>query len=180
MPLSERYQAANDRSAEHFGRTTIAEVEWFLYDRRADRDRGPVKPSLAVRVTADDGAEGACDLPLWNRREYRVENQQGIESTLLGRDPFDREGIWESLYAQQCPLFLLSCVDVALWDLFGRVEGQPVHALLGTQRDQVKAYRSTQFNIGPPGDLRGRRGAHEGARLAGVQDPPLSGLGRPE
>jgi L-alanine-DL-glutamate epimerase-like enolase superfamily enzyme len=34
----------------------------------------------------------------------------------------------------------LSGIDIALWDLFGKVTNQPVHRLLGTAQESVRAY----------------------------------------
>jgi L-alanine-DL-glutamate epimerase-like enolase superfamily enzyme len=69
---------------------------------------------------------------------------------LLGEDPLDRERFWQWLWAAKTPENLLSVIDVALWDLLGRVTGLPVYKLLGGCRDKVKAYASTYPNMGSP------------------------------
>lgn len=48
-----------------------------------------------------------------------------------------------------------SALDIALWDLLGKALGQPVHVLLGSQRERVPAYASAGL-YGPgkgPADL---------------------------
>jgi L-alanine-DL-glutamate epimerase-like enolase superfamily enzyme len=47
---------------------------------------------------------------------------------------------------------VVSVVDLALWDLAGRVTGLPVHKLLGGARHKVKAYASSVNNLGLPED----------------------------
>jgi L-alanine-DL-glutamate epimerase-like enolase superfamily enzyme len=69
---------------------------------------------------------------------------------LAGNDPFDRERIWQQLWAAKLPENVCSVIDLALWDLAGRVTGLPVHKLLGGARDRVKAYASSFNNLGMP------------------------------
>jgi L-alanine-DL-glutamate epimerase-like enolase superfamily enzyme len=82
--------------------------------------------------------------------EERGHLAQAIRPLLIGQDPFDRERFWQWLWAAKTPEHLLSVVDLALWDLLGRVAGLPVHKLLGGCRDRVKAYASTYPNMGSP------------------------------
>jgi L-alanine-DL-glutamate epimerase-like enolase superfamily enzyme len=45
---------------------------------------------------------------------------------------------------------MMSGVDIALWDIAGKVFGQPIHKLLGAKyRDSVRAYASTLFRPTP-------------------------------
>jgi L-alanine-DL-glutamate epimerase-like enolase superfamily enzyme len=69
---------------------------------------------------------------------------------LIGQDPFDREKFWQLLWAAKTPENLWSVVDMALWDLLGRVTNLPIYKLLGGCRDRVRAYGSTYPNMGPP------------------------------
>ena len=71
---------------------------------------------------------------------------------LAGRDPFDREYIWQQLWLSKLPENVVSVVDLALWDLAGRATGLPVHKLLGGARDKVKAYASSVNSLGRPED----------------------------
>ena len=52
-------------------------------------------------------------------------------------------GSGSSTATDEFPIWLFGVVDVALWDLEGRVLGVPVHRLLGTYRDSIPAYAST-------------------------------------
>lgn len=130
-----------------------------------------------TKVSTDEGAEGYYFgghfdgdrvglLP-----DERALICQLIGPVLVGTDPFDRELIWQQLLALKVPEPVVSVIDLALWDLAGRVTGLPVHKLLGGGRDRVKAYASTWHNMGLPEGLCGPRGGVPAARLPRLQDP---------
>jgi len=58
-----------------------------------------------------------------------------LESVLIGQDPLAIERIFYQMTAPQNPFIpqvgLVSGIDIALWDLAGKILGQPVHRLLG-------------------------------------------------
>ncbi|HVX46794.1 MAG TPA: enolase C-terminal domain-like protein [Mycobacteriales bacterium] len=66
---------------------------------------------------------------------------------LIGRDPADIEDIWQSLYASgywrngALTNTALGSIDVALWDIKGKVAGLPVYQLVGgASRTAVPCY----------------------------------------
>ncbi|MDR2450407.1 MAG: mandelate racemase/muconate lactonizing enzyme family protein [Candidatus Accumulibacter sp.] len=67
---------------------------------------------------------------------------------LIGQDPFRTEWLWHEIYARyrdhgQKGVVIqgLSGVDIALWDLKGKILGQPIHRLMGGPlRTEVAAY----------------------------------------
>lgn len=72
---------------------------------------------------------------------------------LLGRDPFDIAGHWRALYRLWSRKGVgaeargASAVDIALWDLYGRQIGQPLHRLLGGRvRESIRVYNTC---VGP-------------------------------
>jgi L-alanine-DL-glutamate epimerase-like enolase superfamily enzyme len=123
----------------------VSRIEWVLYDANAAQD-GKTDHRCALRITATNGAQGYADLSQAVMPTDEI--TQLIRATVLGRDPADRDVIWRELYGLNLPLGTLSAVDIALWDLYGRIEAKPVHALIGAQRDKVKASVSTGFNLG--------------------------------
>jgi L-alanine-DL-glutamate epimerase-like enolase superfamily enzyme len=149
LSLRERFDTVNERSASFGESIKIADLEWILYDRRQNKTEGRIHPYMVLRITTDNGAQGVCALPTWHSQSGGPE-LKSFSELLMGKNPLDREGIWEMLYSKDLPLAPISYVDVALWDLYGKMEGKPIHTLLGTRREKVKVYRSTQFNIGPP------------------------------
>src|SRR5712692_3181809 len=64
--------------------------------------------------------------------------ERGLGSLITGADALDSEGIWARLARQQVvthglgagSVIALSGIDIALWDLKGRIMGQPVYRLL--------------------------------------------------
>ncbi|MHB1315953.1 MAG: mandelate racemase/muconate lactonizing enzyme family protein [Christensenellales bacterium] len=67
---------------------------------------------------------------------------------ILGKDPFDTEVIWETMYNKTRPfgqggiaVHALSAIDIALWDIKGKALGKPIYKLLGgAYRDTVEPY----------------------------------------
>ena len=78
---------------------------------------------------------------------------------LIGQEPFDRERIYERLWQshrinkQALSDRNIAALDIALWDLLGRMTSLPVCKLLGRYRDRVKAYASTMCGDDMPGGL---------------------------
>ena len=127
--------------------------------------RGPRLPRLGER-----GAQ--------LRRPSR--SSASLKPIVLGQDPLDRERLFQRCWraAAQTTLRAIGAVDVALWDLAGKVAKLPIHRLLGTYRDRVPAYASSAVLPSTQAYARGG-GALQGARLDRLQDPPADRSGRP-
>lgn len=71
-----------------------------------------------------------------------------IQPMVLGADPLDRDVIWHKVYnllrdhgQKGMPLQALSGVDIALWDIAGKVAGLPLCRLIGgVHRSDVTCY----------------------------------------
>ncbi|MFD1849581.1 mandelate racemase/muconate lactonizing enzyme family protein [Oceanobacillus bengalensis] len=69
---------------------------------------------------------------------------------LLGQDPQNIESIWSTFYTafnhhgcSGTEMRALSAIDIALWDIKGKISGQPLYQLLGGKsRDTVKVYNT--------------------------------------
>jgi L-alanine-DL-glutamate epimerase-like enolase superfamily enzyme len=127
---------------------TISGIEWFLYETGLRGPGNETDRRCAVRITAAPGIHGWADGPGWMMPDTGTAG--AIRSRLLGREIDWPSAIWREFYEAGLPLGALGAVDIALWDLVGRVQDKPVHALLGTQRQKVKAYVTTAFNLGEP------------------------------
>jgi L-alanine-DL-glutamate epimerase-like enolase superfamily enzyme len=127
----------------------ISRIEWLVYETGRRAPAGGPEHRCVVRISTASGIPGWAEAPAWTLPD--ADAAASIRSALLDRDLTRRSAIWRELYEQGLPLGTLGIVDVALWDLQGRIEGKPVHALLGTQREKVKAYATTGFNLGDPG-----------------------------
>ena len=76
---------------------------------------------------------------------------------VVGQPALGPERFWSALYQELLllgrrgfVLRALSALDIALWDLLGKVSGQPLYRLLGGFRDVVPAYASGGYY--KPGD----------------------------
>ena len=68
---------------------------------------------------------------------------------IVGMDPWQSEAIWQKLWARQRHLYnqsdsLVGVIDVAVWDLRGKMAQQPIAALLGQLTDKFPAYMSAR------------------------------------
>lgn len=111
-----------------------------------------------TKIVTDEGAEGYCIGGKTHIDWYGLDCNQirevesVIKPKIIGQNPFDREKFWNWLWLLSAILSenAISAVDMALWDLQGRVCNLPVHKLLGGCRDKVKAYASTYPDLGAP------------------------------
>ena len=95
----------------------------------------------------------------------------GLKEIVTGQDPADVEGLWDRMYdltsyygRRGAVIHAISAVDIALWDLRGKVQGRSLGALLGTkQRDRILAYGT----VYPLGETQGdvRRNIDRGLKL---------------
>lgn len=93
-----------------------------------------------VEVFTDDGLTGFCPAAA---PPALVEAH--LKPMLLGQHPLEIEGIWQRLFQgwrhpKMDDLMAISKIDIALWDLAGKVVGQPVWRILGGARRRVRAY----------------------------------------
>src|SRR5437899_12073706 len=75
-----------------------------------------------------------------------------IAPNLVGDDPLLNERIWETLYWTLMPrgqtgyaAHALAAVDLALWDIKGKLLDMPVWKLLGGARERVPVYATFGF-----------------------------------
>lgn len=109
---------------------------------------------VLVRVTTDDGlvGHGEC-LARYQPRSWSDLVNDVLGPKVVGSDPFDVEGVWDTLYrgfgsfsGHSRGIFVeaISGIDIALWDLMGKATGKPVHKLLGgCGRERIAAYGSS-------------------------------------
>jgi L-alanine-DL-glutamate epimerase-like enolase superfamily enzyme len=104
---------------------------------------------VVVRISTDDGAVGWGEAHHGQNPTAMAEIvEKGLGSLIIGADALDSEGIWARLARQQVvthglgagSVIALSGIDIALWDLKGRIMGQPVYRLLGGAARRVRAY----------------------------------------
>ena len=104
-----------------------------------------------TRISTDEGVQGFM---LGGDPEIM---KNIVKPMLVNENPLDREKLWNWMdqlvtFNHVFPESQMGIVDCALWDLFGRYIGLPVHKILGGVREKIKAYASTFPNMGRPDD----------------------------
>ena len=74
-----------------------------------------------------------------------------LKPLLIGQNPLDRERLNEAIWRRRrmAGIPAIGAVDVALWDLAGKVANLPIHRLLGSFRDKIPAYASSDHLPSP-------------------------------
>ncbi|MDR6869012.1 L-rhamnonate dehydratase [Bosea sp. BE125] len=110
--------------------------------------------SLVIEIEASDGTIGFAVTTAGEIGAFVVEKH--LSRFIIGRKVTDIEVIWDQMYfatqfygRKGVVLNAISGVDLALWDLLGKVRGEPVYQLLGgAVRDELIFYAT-----GPRPDL---------------------------
>ncbi|WP_448661423.1 D-mannonate dehydratase ManD [Sphingomonas sp. CJ20] len=98
----------------------------------------PGRNFVTLRIETRDGVHGLGDATL-NGRELAVVSylNDHVIPCLIGRDAHRIEDVWQYLYRgaywRRGPVTMaaIAAVDMALWDIKGKVAGLPVYQLLG-------------------------------------------------
>jgi L-alanine-DL-glutamate epimerase-like enolase superfamily enzyme len=118
--------------------------------------------TIVVEVVTDEGIVGIgeTDLNAWIARAC-VEApgthtmDRGLKQMLIGRDPLEPERIWQDLYVgsamsgrRGAVVHALGALDIALWDICGKVRSVPCWQLWGeAQRTELTPYASLQPEV---------------------------------
>lgn len=137
----------------------ITDVEAIILRQTAVNDAiaDGSQDDLVVLVHTDEGITGIGEVDSAPEAVRAIVSAPGshavaasLRSLLVGEDPSDVERLWQKMYRgliyigrRGIALHAISGVDIALWDLKGKIEGKPVCELIGSpQRDKVRAYAS--------------------------------------
>ena len=108
----------------------------------------PARNFVTVKIMTEDGTVGWGDATL-NGREMAVVAylEEHIVPCLIGKDAHQIEDIWQYLYRgaywRRGPVTMtaIGAIDIALWDIKGKIAGLPVYQLLGGKsRNKIKVY----------------------------------------
>jgi galactonate dehydratase len=126
----------------------ITAIETILYPTGVVVHAGRVA-WLWVRIHTDEGVEGLGEtFPSGEGERAIIEKH--LSRVLLGQDPRDIERLWQDMYlAVSFPgwagaeMRAISAMDIALWDLAGKLAGQPVWRMLGGRcRERIRTYNT--------------------------------------
>ena len=107
--------------------------------------------ALLVEVETDSGVTGIGEAGVGGGSARHVIEQQ-LRPMLIGEDPLLIEGLWQKMFARTrqfgrrgIVMNAISGIDIALWDIAGKVAKLPLYRLFGGCRDRVEAYASGGF-----------------------------------
>ncbi len=106
--------------------------------------------TLLVLLRTSEGLTGIGECSPMNIRVIAAMIEQALAPKILGRNPLDINLLWEAMFYSTYKLGVMGIqpeaiagIDIALWDLFGKVTRQPLHRLLGgRRRERVRMYAS--------------------------------------
>lgn len=136
----------------------ISRVDSFPLVYEEPHYRGAERCITLVRIEDRDGAVGWGEA-ISQFPEATVATtvlvDEGFAPLLLDEDPLEVEALWERMCAhaywygvEGIAAFAISAIDIALWDLKGKLTGRPVAALLaGEHRREVAAMGSVIFDM---------------------------------
>jgi L-alanine-DL-glutamate epimerase-like enolase superfamily enzyme len=129
---------------------------------------------LLVEVETDTGLVGLGEAGLGGGATATV-IEKDLAPLLIGEDPLLIEGLWQKMFHRTrqygrrgVVMHAISGIDIALWDLAGKVAKLPTYKLLGACRDRVEAYASGGFYQEGKG-VDGIAGEAEGYRARGFK-----------
>lgn len=106
-----------------------------------------------VTISTDEGLEGHSFLGSSRQGadEFAIPLMRVLKPLVIGRNPLDTGAIWEQMWKQRRNAWprIIGAVDVALWDLAGKIAGLPIYKMLGACREEVPAYASSAFLPSP-------------------------------
>jgi L-alanine-DL-glutamate epimerase-like enolase superfamily enzyme len=133
--------ARQPRSQGDIISTLIGRIEAFPLRYSDPNDAGKQRYVTLARIETDGGVVGwgeAVTMPPETSLACKVLIEHGFAPLLAGRDATRVRNHWQTMrehgfWAGIGGVMTLaaSAVDTALWDVAGKVAGQPVHALLG-------------------------------------------------
>lgn len=116
--------------------------------------------TVIIRIRTDEGLEGIGEADASPEVVKSIIDAPfshtiacGLREVLIGEDPLDTDRIWSKMYRRTMyygrrgvVITAMAGVDLALWDLKGKLFNQPVWRLLGGRhQDGIPAYASILF-----------------------------------
>jgi L-alanine-DL-glutamate epimerase-like enolase superfamily enzyme len=135
---------------------TDLDITLFAWDDLPTRQFGRHTGKMAggrvemglVTISTDEGVQGHAFLGGSNRGA----NFDGaslikyLKPLVVGQNPLDRERIYNQMMARSrhTTLRCIGAVDIALWDIAGKLANLPIHRMLGSFREAIPAYASSE------------------------------------
>ena len=121
------------------------------------RVKALTKDNIVVKISTDDGlfGFGETDTNPWATKAL-IDSPgthamgRGFNDILIGKDPTNVEGLWHEMNEKTMMtsrrglgICAMGAIDMALWDLCGKIYNQPVWKLLGgSKKEYITPYAS--------------------------------------
>lgn len=116
-----------------------------------------VSPNLFIRIETNHGIVGWGDIKGIDPRVAKT-LVESLYELLAGENPTRIEYLWQKVFRSHrnirggaLMIHTLAGIDMALWDITGKLWGVPVYRLLGgPTRDRIRVYHTAQARKVPP------------------------------
>ncbi len=119
-------------------------VDQFVW-RKGLPGSGTEHDTIKLTIQTDEGITGVAFSSHGVIMKDIVDRR--LRDELIGADPLMKEHLWQRVWEldrlEEIPIYGLGLVDMALWDLTGKIAGLPLYKLIGGYRDRIPAYAST-------------------------------------
>jgi len=139
------------------GVTRLAKIDTFLIRYPDPNDFNFDRQTVVLRAETKDGVTGWGEaIAMWPEacRAVQLLIADGMKPILVGEDALATEARWEQMrrhawwYGEGgLASMAISAIDIALWDIRGKIEGRPLYQLLGgLKKDRLAACASSHVN----------------------------------
>ena len=132
--------------------------------------------TVLVSITDEEGNVGIGSAGFGTRVAFDVLVDY-FRPMLIGKNPFDIEQLWDRMYLSTlnfgrkgAVISAISAVDIALWDLLGKILNVPVYALIGGRtKAAIPVYASRLYATEDLADLHSEATNYVRAGYCGVK-----------
>ena len=119
----------------------ITDIETFVVGN-------PWKNWVFVKLHTNEGIYGIGEATAHRKAKMMEAAVMEYRQYYLNRNPFDLEKINYELTTNSAPAPVRAAIDIACWDIKGKVLGQPVYNLIGGRfREKIRAYANGWYQV---------------------------------
>lgn len=122
------------------------------------------RPFGLIEVQTDEGIMGigetSVNFPPWTIFERKI-TLENVKRLIIGEDPTEVERVWDKMYKALIRMSLqggckgamiqtISGIDMALWDILGKVKGQPICKLISSNVKEKHRLYATGLSLKDP------------------------------
>lgn len=110
---------------------------------------------VVARIQTDQGVEGLGYTMLMGgmgAESVLAYLEHNLKPLLMGENPIQVGRLWTKMYDNDrglrkkgIPMYAISAVDIALWDIIGKSMDRPLYQILGQHVDKIPVYGSAGF-----------------------------------